>query len=169
MQSANQPINYYSMKQITLNSGAVIVTDPCYEPHNGHNTTLHDIRVGKWNCEATVKDCGAWGKRISRLTIRHEDTPKCRPTEYVGSAAVDSGQCGFFDPAYFEENQPDDDFDNMESWYRRVCELTLNEPDWGTIEEKGVVSSSGFGDGRYGIYASRDKSGFITGLQLRFI
>ena len=157
------------MKQITLNSGAVIVTDPCYEPSNGYNRTLRDVLTGKWNCQATVRDCGAWGKRISRLTIRHEDYPKCRPSEYVGHAAVDSGQCGFFDPEYFEKNQPDNNFNNIESWYRRVCELTLNEPDWGTIDDRGVVSSSGYGDGYYNIYAIRNRSGFIVGLQLRFM
>lgn len=82
---------------------------------------------------------------------------------------MDSGQCGFFDPDYYEQNQSDDDFENLQSWYRRVCKLTLHEPDWETIEEKGVVASSGFGDGCYGVYVNRNRSGYIVGLKLKFI
>lgn len=157
------------MKQITLNSGKVIVTDPCYKPANGYNRTLKNVLTGKWNCTVRVKDCGAWGKRIASLTIRHENYPKGKFDGYEGCASVDSGQCGFFDPDYYEKNQPDDDFDYLESWYRRVCELTLNHPDWGTIEDKGVVASSGYGDGCYEIQSIRDRSGYIVGLRLKFI
>ena len=157
------------MKQIELNSGTVRVSDPCYEPDIWCAKTVKDMLAGKFNCKARVKDCGDWGKRIATLTIRHEDYPKGGFDEYLGSVGVDSGQCGFFDPEYYEKNQPDDDFNNKESWYRRVCELTLNEPDWGTIDGKGVVASSGYGDGYYSVYACRNSSGFIVGLRLKFI
>ena len=150
-------------------NGTVMVTDPCYEPLNGCNQLVHSVLTGNWYCEVRTKNCGAWGKRISSLTIRHANYPKGKIDEYVGSAGVDSGQCGFFDPEYYDKNQPDDDFDNLQSWYRRVCELTLNEPEWGTIENAGVVASSGYGDGCYPIYACRERSGFVVGLKIKFI
>lgn len=152
------------MEQITLNAGAVRVTDPCYEPDVWCAATIHDILPGKWNCEVE-ESSGV----ICSLTIRHEDYPYLQPRENIGFAAVDSGQCGFFDPDYFGQNQPDNDYDNPQSWYRRVCELTLNHPSWGTIEGKGVVSSSGYGDGSYDIFACRNDSGHIVGLQLWFM
>lgn len=157
------------MEKITLNSGKVIVTDPCYEPNCGCNTLLNNVLSGTWICTVVRKNYKDWGNRIQSLMIRHEDYRKGRFNEQVGFAAVDSGQCGFFDPEYFEKNQPDDDFDNLKSWYRRVCEITLHEPSWGTIEGLGVVSESGYGDGCYEIRAVRNESGYIVGLKLRYI
>ena len=157
------------MQQITLNTGKVIVTDPCYEPANGYNRLLKNVLPGNWNCTARKKNCGPWGSRITSLTIRHEDYPKGRIEEYEGCVAVDSGQCGFFEPGYYEENYKDDAYDNLESWYRRVCGRTSSEPCWGVFEGMGVVSESGYGDGCYDIYSLRNDSGYIVGLRLKFI
>lgn len=157
------------MKQIKLNSGKVIVTDPLYEPSNGFNATLQDILQGMWNCEVETKSIALWGKRISSLTIRHEDYPNCCVQEHETNVCVDTGQCGFFSADYYEKNQPDDDCDNPQSWYRRVCELTLNEPKWGTIDDDGVVAASGLGDGCYDVYVKRNSSGYIVGIKLKFI
>ncbi len=157
------------MKQITLNSGKVIVTDPCYEPSNGYNRTLKNVLTGKWNCTVRVKDCGAWGKRIASLTIRHENYPKGKFDGYEGCAAVDSGQCGFFDPDYYDAHYEDNEWENKDSWYRRVSDMTGQEPMWGTIDDAGVVAESGYGDGVYEIQSIRDRSGYICALRLKFI
>jgi hypothetical protein len=157
------------MHQIELNGNAVTVTDPCYEPGTWCAKTIKNILPGKWNCRAFTKKCGTWGRRIAALTIRHEDYPKGRIGHFAGVAGVDSGQCGFFDPDYFEKNQPDDDYDNPSSWYRRVCDITSSGPEWGTIDGYGVVSSSGYGDGGYDIYTRRNRDGRVVGVMLRFI
>ena len=77
----------------------------------------------------------------------------------------------------FNEYYPDvelsytkiDDYNNLESWYRRVCERTASEPYWGVFEGMGVVSESGYGDGCYDIYSLRNDSGYIVSLRLKFI
>ena len=156
------------MKQITLNN-KVIVTDPGLEPSSSMNVTLNYILPGKWNCAVKKKKYGACGEIIENLTIRHENHPKTKLDGFEGLISVYSGQCGFFDVDYFKKNQPDDDYDNPDSWYRKICELTMNKPEWGTIDNMGVVSESGLGDGLYEIHSARDRSGYIVGLRLVFI
>lgn len=154
---------------ITLNT-RVHVSDPCLDPGAIEAVLVKDCLPGKWGVSVRRKDCGpAWGRRISALTIRHEDYPKGFPKEFVGCCCVDSGQCGFFDEAYYDANQTNEGFDDPSSWYHRVCQLTINEPEYGVIDDKGAVSASGFGDGVYGCYAKRNKDGFIVALTLKFI
>jgi len=154
---------------ITLNT-RVQVSDPCLDPGSFEAVLVKDCLPGKWIVSVRRKDCGpAWGTRIASLTIRHEDYPKGFPKEFVGRCCVDSGQCGFFDEAYYDANQTNEGFDDPSSWYHRVCQLALSDAEYGVIDDKGAVSASGYGDGVYGCYAKRNKDGFIVALTLKFI
>lgn len=153
---------------INLNS-RVVVTDPCFEYGIWCQKELHDVLPGDWNVVVRKSDQGAWGTRIASITIRHEDYPKGRIDSLAAVIGVDSGQAGIFNADYFERNQPDNDFDNVQSWYRRVCELTINEPCWGTIDGLGAVAASGFGDGSYGVFVGRNSEGKIVGIRIQFI
>ena len=154
---------------ITLNT-RVQVSDPCLDPGSFEAALVKDCLPGKWLVSVRHKDCGpAWGRRISALTIRHEDYPKVSPKEFVGRCCVDSGQCGFFDEAYYDANQTNEGFDDPSSWYHRVSQLAINDPEYGVIDDKGAVSASGYGDGVYGCYAKRNKDGYVVALTLKFI
>ena len=154
--------------QVTFKEGKIFVTDPCYEPFNGYNLAV-DVLPGTYKCSIRRSTLEGWGQRIVSLTLWHEDHLKGRIDKYIGSCGVDSGQLGVFDAKDYLKNHQDDDWDNRKSWYRRVCDLTLNPPDWGTIAKKGVVSTSGLGDGVYPVYASYDKDGKVVGLRIKFI
>ena len=158
-------------KTITLGP-KVIVTDPGYEPSNGHNRTL-SVRPGEYVCSAARTNIGTLARpehRIKFISIRHIDClgQKAKYDELEAIAAVDSGQLGFFDAGYYENHYADDDYDNPESWYRKVCDLTV-EKDYGAVDGKGFVSSSGLGDGCYGCYGWRDRNGDIVGLIVTFL
>ena len=68
----------------------------------------------------------------------------------LGHCAVDSGQIILVDPCYVDE---DDGID-----YRGVCEVSLSDQRGGEflfagIGGTGVVTSTGYGDGSYPVYA----------------
>jgi len=105
---------------------------------------------------------------IAELIARHEDYPEGEISKFEsGSIGVDSRQCGFFDFDYYKEHRPDD------SWYRRICDITLDSKGlskrWGAIDNKGVVSASGYGKGLYDLYISKNTNGEIVGMRVEFI
>ena len=156
------------MEKIILGKN-VIVSDPCYEVGTWCQKELSNVLPGAWGVE--VKRTKS---RITELIVRHEDYPECEISEFEsGHIAVDSGQCGFFDTDYYKEHQPDDDYNNPASWYRRICDITLDSKGWyngwGTIDDKGVVSESGYGDGLYDLYISKNTDGEIVGMRVVFI
>lgn len=102
-----------------------------------------------------------------------------------GTFGVDSGQFGFFDRDHYRKADRDsvkeqskydfggdyltDDSDSDgEEWYHACCHLTLGPDSWGTIPN-GVVSSSGFGDGSYGVYGLKNADGEYIALTVVFI
>lgn len=152
---------------IRLN-GPVRVCDPGYEKDSKLGITLRNVLPGNYKINTFVRNAGSWGKRILSITARHEKHPGIRPEEYAGICCVDSGQCGIYDLRYFNENQPDDDFDNPESWYRRVCEMTMSQHQWGTMDGRCAVTSSGYGDGMYECSVARDARGQIIAIKINF-
>lgn len=161
----------FDLKKINIESGKVQITDPCYEPSLWCSHT-REIKKGEYICKAVMVNAGAWGRRIAELTINHISTPKKKATTLMCCAGVDSGQCGFFDAEYYKKYHKaeyvDDDAESL-SWYRRVCDITLADKSCGTIDKKGVVSSSGFGDGVYDCYVGHNTSGEVTAMRLKFI
>lgn len=119
---------------------------------------------GKYNCYAAYYTDPILSARVSKIFLIHESIPedaKIRFLHYTSIIGVDSGQAGFFDEKYFEDNQP------KEEWHKRVCSITLND-DVGTIDDKGFVASSGFGDGMYELFANTKKKK-VYALKLVFI
>lgn len=156
---------------ITLNN-KVIVSDPCYSIDDWCNKIINNMQPGEYECFGVLID-----ERIGELHLIHkevldiykelEDIPY-NPEPLCCSIGVDSGQCGIFDYEYYDKHQPDDDYDDSESWYTRICDITLDPPCCGTVDNVGVVSESGWGDGRYNLYSYLDTKS-IKALKVVFI
>ena len=73
-----------------------------------------------------------------------------------GSIGVDAGLAGFF------HNKPDY---SDEAW-SKFCDRIRHGDAW--LTEDGFYSSSGYGDGCYGVYAYK-QDGEITALEVRFL
>lgn len=87
---------------------------------------------------------------------RNGDIPRQKDMEEIGSIGVDAGLAGFF------HNKPDY---SDEEW-GRFCDRVRNGDAW--LIKDGFYSSSGYGDGCYGVYAYK-QDGAITALELRFL
>ena len=74
----------------------------------------------------------------------------------IGSIGVDAGLAGFF------HNKPDYDDDAWSAF----CDRIRHGDAW--ITGDGFYSSSGYGDGGYGVYA-QEHNGEIVALEIRFI
>ena len=154
-----------SLGEFQVDSGELIVSDPCYEPGTWCMGRLKNVRPGSWNAAASIASMGGWGNRVSRLSVWHEDAPEgdaltVREADFT--VGVDSGQAGFFDAAHYcdpsvIEPAPVQTCSDSESvWYDRCCELTLSPTQAGVLPF-GAVSSSGFGDGGYScLYYTND-------------
>ena len=75
--------------------------------------------------------------------------------EEIGSIGVDAGLAGFF------MNKPD----YTDEQWTEFCESIRDGDAW--IKDEGFFSSSGNGDGCYGVYAYK-QNGEITALEIRF-
>ena len=163
----------YKEKQVTMGSFEVesskmYISDPCYEYDERNNSctlTLPYVVNGKYI--ATMNVARIYHD-IESLTIKHEDYLHSEPSIFVGKIGVDSGQAGFFDKKYYAENQGGD-FDDLNSFYGLACYLVLSKQEGGIVHNRGVVSSSGCGDGEYEVFVGINDIGEIVSAIIIFI
>ena len=142
----------------------IIVADPCYDYDKFDTVTLHNVLSGKYIATAEVEK-----NLIAALHISHSDFKNdILESESVGYIAVDSGQAGFFDLDFFRKNHGGEVGD-LNTFYGLACAITLSPKQAGVIKKRGVVSSSGFGDGCYDVFVSRDEVGKIVAASLFFV
>lgn len=147
-----------------ITKGTLVVTDPCYTD-SGQWLKLQ-VSGAVWKTSAIVVDSGFFGIRVAEL-FAWEGTEE--PTSFgrrVGGVGVDSGQVGIFDS---QLKIGFGDSDEAETFYGTCCDITLNRHEQsGTVFGRGVVSSSGFGDGFYPVYA-RVKKGRVSAIRVCYI
>jgi len=159
-----------------IESGRVIVSDPCYEVDYEINKTIENVKNGTWIAE--IETQRAWGERVSKLICYHElvRTPYKLLFEVVSNdIGVDSGQAGIFDLDHFKRDsdavglvrESKDIICENEPWYSMCCDKTLGKNMAGTIPF-GVVSSSGLGDGSYVCEVSK-RDGEVVAIQVTFL
>jgi len=81
--------------------------------------------------------------------------------ELIGHCGVDSGQILLIDPCYVYKDEYGSGGD-----YDQCCQITLSEGAGQT--DLGVVTSSGYGDGVYPVYAQKDSNGRIKQVTITF-
>lgn len=147
--------------EITLD-GKIIITDPCYEP-DIWCTVKTELPKARYNCKVLTVN----KRNASLIVMKKSFKNKGISYKYIGSAGVDSGQLGIFDLDYFIKHQPDDDWENEKSWYRKVSEATIN-PGYTLTDKAGVCSSTYCGDGMYPVYEILN-DGKVIGIRVNFI
>lgn len=181
------------MKTIFL-TDEVMVSDPCYDVPTWCHHKLTEVLPGNYYpFNRSVESSIGWGVRNSLLCVIHEDYKShSLPWEYMSDVTigVDSGQAGIFSTRTYRNDKhvesserPEPTGKNGCSWFYNVdgfiekdgdvfydlmCGLTINNEDgWGTYDE-GVVSRSGYGDGSYDLYVSKNEEGKIIGILIDF-
>jgi len=152
-------------------SGTLVVSDPCYTLSDWCLIQLQNVKKGTWNAYVKYSDEGRWGTRCAEIMALHK--LKRNPTwESIGVIGVDSGQAGIFDILVFQNDatvEPrEKTFLPEEPWYSSCCDITLAENKAGVIPG-GAVASSGYGDGVYEVFVSKNNDGEIAGVLIVFI
>lgn len=170
------------MNQIQLTE-TVMVSDPCYTEPTWCQIKLTDVLPGTYNVDVDKRDCGGWGERVHSLEAIHTSYDKeLIWQEYHGEVGVDSGQAGIFSYDTYRNDSIFDDVSQFgqdprwsaineqegDKWYGHMCDRTLREESWG-VYDKGVVSSSGIGDGGYPLYVVRDSNDKIVAMKIDFL
>ncbi|MBR1772645.1 MAG: hypothetical protein IJ749_01965 [Eubacterium sp.] len=140
----------------------VIISDPCYDPDTWC-TIRTRLPKAKYSCNIYLEN----QRNAALVILKNGITEDNVDYKYIGSAGVDSGQLGIFDLDYFKTHQPDDDYENPDSWYSKVCHATI-EPGYVITDGKGVCSSTYCGDGMYPVYEILH-NGKVVGLRANFI
>lgn len=152
----------------------LIITDPCYEVEtalSGDGGLVVNAQKGTWVMfvdyvdNAVAKLFVASNKwynsyKVKNVTQTHDG---------YGFAAVDSGQVSIFNLDYYKANQPDDNYFDTNSFYRKVCDISLSEDLAGICFDQGCVSSSGYGDGEYAINVGIDNDEIVQFIEVVFI
>lgn len=177
--------------KMLVGGGYVAVTDPCYLS-DGHDvvpglTTSIKVPDGEWVASIDISDEGSWGDRVAALTIRLNGAVAKNGPKLIDWLRVDSGQMMFLsgdavpiwvDGDFSLTSSPDGrefPFALNEQHvnaltYNGACLATLQSEDKaGMLADKAVVSSSGYGDGQYPLYAWEDGIGRTTMLSVAFI
>ena len=149
------------------NFGNIIdITDPCYDKDVWCRMNNVLIKSGEYHCikwmytekeefngkQYTDTRVGILGIYLGGVI------PQQKQMVEIGSIGVDAGLAGFF------ENKPDY---NDSEWQKFCDRLDNNNNAW--MIDCGVYSSSGYGDGCYGVYAYKNANEEITALEIRFI
>ena len=159
----------------------VYVTDPCYSVPTWCQKKLDNVLPGEWIASMIYDELEGTGRNAELHLIHKDYQSKSYAWDWVGDFGVDSGQAGGFHAAsYWDDTAavrmqiPNVDFvlpmrdQEGDIWYEAMCKFTLGEDGWGAYDA-GVVSSSGWGDGMYPVYAAHNDAGEIVALQLVFI
>lgn len=163
------------MNKIKLGS-SVAVSDPCYDQAE---LVIRKLLPGNYIPFANEESFGVWGERISALVCVHESfAEKEFKWEDIACIGVDSGQAGIFDLKTYKNDESVSDKeaydfgeryrpqDKGDRWYRVLCKMTISDESCGTYD-KGVVCSSGIGDGSYDVYVAKHGK-HIVGIHIDF-
>ena len=150
-----------------VSCGQIRVSDPCYEKDSDGGVTVDNVMNGEWTA---YFDCDRLSEVVACVYAVHNmykyavDAHNLKEIEQIG---VDSGQAGIFDKVYYDVNQGGE-YGDLETFYGKCCKITLDQV-CGIVEECGVVSSSGYGDGSYSVYVGYDKDGLIYCVYIEFV
>ena len=146
---------------------SIQVTDPCYSPDIWCGHTLNNVLPGKYL--SIVRYDSEFGA-VSSLIIINESMQKKHDVVMMNlvsdTIGVDSGQCGFFDFEKYVEIKSSGE--KKRKFYQLCGEKTINNK-CGIIPRVGIVSQSGFGDGRYCLYTQKDDKGNVFAAEIEFI
>lgn len=151
-----------------------IISDPCYERvlNSDSCRLVIDTVPGRWEAEVELSDEGDWGTRVAALVARSKevDSSLVYPVPMIdGEVCVDSGQMSIVSLDAYEGSN--DGWDDPETFYGDACALTLAEGAFGGLlrSGRGVVSSSGFGDGGYRVALRYNSAGAVIQIVIFFI
>ena len=146
--------------EFRIESGQVHLSDPCYDLSTWCGKYNVPAKNGTWFAEVLESN-----NRIAQFGAYHEDHEEDWVSFFDQDFGVDSGQFGIFDVEIYD---PESDYDTP-GFYRDCCDVTLSRAMCGVVQNRGFVSSTGWGDGSYSAEAKFDENGNLVKFMITFI
>lgn len=155
-------------------SGELIVSDPGYpkslsNDKSGWTPSVHleKAKKGTWTTELQIGEILGWGMRVKKyVSWIGRNSVKGKIEKYT--VAVDSGQMSVCDYEYYPDGDTGD-YEDEKSFYGKACQLTTGKSFGGDLDGRGVVSSSGIGDGMYDCIVAHDDDGKVVNVKVVFV
>ena len=150
-----------------VSCGQIRVSDPCYEKDSDSGLTVDNVLNGQW---FAYFDYAQTANYVARFFAVHSDyyrDASVYDLKEIGCVGVDSGQLSMFDKVYYDENQGGE-YGELDTFYGKCCKIT-EDKDCGVLDNVGVVSSSGYGDGSYTVCVCLNNEGCVTCVYVEFI
>ena len=164
-----------------IESGVLVVSDPCYELGTWCQGVVRHAKNGTWEAEINSKDCGEWGERTEELFCRCCGVDAVRHAKASFEVGVDSGQAGVFDEAHYRNDEEAEGYKDFkfeyktsplcpdEPWYSLCCDRTLGLEEGAGVIPFGAVSTSGYGDGCYKAELGYDADDNVVSVRITFL
>lgn len=160
----------------TVESGKLIVTDPCYPMEEEAELQVHlsNVKKGQWTGTISYTDDDV----IENLVVfygKKKTNGKWHDCDKL--IGVDSAQAGIFDYAFFGrdeaipyevENVYDITMDEDGLKYYVACSDVVASDEQGGIVPGGAIAMSGYGDGMYDVKVKYNISKEIVGVMIDF-
>lgn len=179
-----------ALGSFTTSSGILVSTDPAYDLQTagipGLGAVLEKCKQGTWMAVSIQKKFNKdkWFMP-SELVVHHEscrDWTTLKWEEVPKGVGADTAQVGIWDREHFSDDTlvpKDKNWINEKGevtgpwvpeqmWYSWCCELTSGG-NFAAVMPYGVVSRSGYGDGGYPLFVSRNVDGLIIAVLVRFV
>ena len=129
----------------------VDITDPCYDKDVWCRMTTA-CKPGKYNCYIETEEDSDYPRVACISIFKGDKIYGVEELEEIGTIGVDAGLAGFFD------NKKDF---SREEWLELCDKIHLGEKkERAWILAGGFFSHSGYGDGAYSVYASKNRDAF---------
>lgn len=151
--------------QFKVQTNVIRVTDPSYDRGTWCAGCIEDVKTGTWEARIKTIDDRVGELHAYHVDIKKETTKKPHWIEQEFEVGVDSGQCGFFEDDIYPVGDTGE-YGDEDTFYGQCCELT--EENGVGLMDRGVVCSSGYGDGSYTSYTLEEK-GKVVGVKIIFI
>ena len=139
----------------------VIVSDPCYD-YGTWCTSTQEIVPGEYVHEVIIHEM------VTSLIVTHKDYIVDSWQLTDATIGVDSGQCGIFDYETYHKIIGTGEYNEQDTFYGKACNLTITDEMFGLMDNAGIVSRSGLGDGCYSLYVAKNSNNEIIGLKVVF-
>jgi hypothetical protein len=103
-------ISITTLGTFDVETGRVIVSDPCYDKGTWCAAEVPNVRNGTYTASIIKSDEGDWGVRVKELHAYHDSSGFPGAIDPVwerldDSIGVDSGQAGIFDEKYYDNDE----------------------------------------------------------------
>ena len=137
------------------------ISDPCYSRDEHSNIIDYKIKEGKYGCYIKYGKPEEYEEnRIAEISIIKKGYGGTKDMAWnkAGTIGVDTGIAGFFNHKI--------EYSRRE--WRSFCDR-LKEGKWWVNFDNGFFSESGWGDGGYYVYESRNNDNEVIALKIVFI